>query len=69
MRDENVNCDGSGPHSMHLDVRVLPLPGSAALHLCQDCFNREMLWRIDRNRVLSAENRYPIPSWYTLPTI
>jgi hypothetical protein len=61
---DNPNCDGSGPHR-GMEVRVLPFPGGNLL-LCASCLERETRWRIERNRELSPDVRYPLPAWDSL---
>ena len=62
---QNPNCDGSGP-CRGTEVRVLPMGGDGNVILCQACFNREMIWRKYRNRGLSEEAKYVLPTWHKL---
>lgn len=65
---ENANCDGAGDGAGPCapgDVRVLPYPGGN-IHLCRRCYAREMHWRRERNRLLSAEAAFDLPKWETL---
>lgn len=63
---ENANCDGSGPH-FGREVRVLPTGGSNAI-LCRACYNREIAFRVERNRDLSPDSLFDLPTWTTLKT-
>lgn len=61
----NPNCDGSGPcHSGQ--VRVLPTGGDSNAILCRYCFNREIAFRVDRNRELSKDCQFKLPTWDSL---
>lgn len=66
-RVENWNCDGSGPHAAG-EVRSLPTGGDSNAILCRRCYEREMIWRRARNRELSADVRFSLPSWDSLKT-
>lgn len=70
------NCDGAGPHRGS-EVRKMRLgkPGEMAgnMILCRACWNRELSWRRQRNRELSAnpvqvspllvEQGFELPLW------
>lgn len=45
------------------EVRYLPLPGGAGLHVCRYHHGVEIAWRSRRNRELAADARYPLPTW------
>jgi len=65
---QNWNCDGSGPHSPGI-VKVLPLgssPDHGNLILCLACFNREMSYRRGRNKELSRDCAFQLPTWESL---
>lgn len=62
----NWNCDGSGPHHMSSEVRVLPLGGDGNLILCRACYRRELAWRIGRNRELAKDAAFSLPAWESL---
>jgi hypothetical protein len=61
----NWNCDGSGPHCAG-EVRVLPTGGDSNLILCKNCFNHEIAYREDRNKDLSKDARFKLPTWESL---
>ena len=63
MEIHNPNCDGGHCFSSRGEVAVLPLPGEANVHLCRACWVYEMRWRIERNRELAEDSRYPIPNF------
>ena len=68
MSATNPNCDGSGPCSFG-EVRVLPLgsePHHGNLILCRSCFNREIAFRQDRNKELSKDCAFNLPTWDSL---
>ncbi len=62
----NNNCDGSGPHSINPEVRVLPTGGDSNAILCFTCFLRELQFRKQRNKELSKESQFKLPSWESL---
>lgn len=62
---QNPNCDGSGPHKAG-EVRVLPTGGDSNGILCFACFNREMIFRRQRNFELSEDCKFAIPKWASL---
>jgi hypothetical protein len=59
------SCDGNGPHGGK-DIRVLPIGGDSNLLVCHYCFVREIDYRIERNRGLSNECKFDLPSWKNL---
>lgn len=59
---ENWSCGGSGPHQTG-DVRSLPLGGGSNLILCQFCWNRELVYRRERNESLDKSARFETPDW------
>ena len=61
----NDHCDGIGPHDPG-EVRALPLAGGANLHVCAVCYEREMIFRRDRNRRLHAGAQFALPTWAEL---
>ena len=61
----NPMCDGSGPCSFG-EVRVLPTGGDGNAILCRNCFNREIEYRVERNRDLSPDCRFALPAWGSL---
>ena len=64
----NNNCDGSGTHTPG-EVRVLPLgndPNHGNLILCRWCFNREIVFRKERNRELAKDCHFKVPDWQDL---
>lgn len=61
----NPNCDGSGP-CLSGPVRVLPTGGDSNAILCWSCFNREIAFRIERNRELSENCKFDLPEWGSL---
>lgn len=61
----NPNCDGSGPHTTQ-QVRVLPTGGDSNGILCRGCFNREISFRKERNRELSKDCQFKLPTWESL---
>lgn len=65
MTTTNYNCDGSGPHTAG-QVRVLPTGGDSNAILCRACYRREIAYRIERNRTLSAAAKYALPTWGSL---
>ena len=63
---QNPNCDGS--HCVYAigEVRLLPTGGDSNAILCRHCHNHEMNFRMIRNRELSKENQFKLPSWESL---
>ncbi len=71
MSDMNCNCDGSGPCILNGEVRVLPLSeerndSTSNAILCRLCFNREIAFRKDRNKELSEDCQFKLPTWDSL---
>lgn len=64
-RPTQDNCDGSGPH-ISGEVRLLPIGGDGNLILCVRCFNREMLYRSERNTELGDFAKYIPVRWEDL---
>lgn len=62
----NSNCDGSGPHSINPEVRVLPIGEDSNAVLCIACYDREIQWRQDRNLTTCSECKYDLPTWSSL---
>lgn len=65
----NPNCCGGHCLFDEGEVRVLPLgkiPDHGNLILCRYCFEHEMNYRRDRNRELSREAQFQIPTWDSL---
>lgn len=65
---QNPNCDGSGPCHPG-QVRVLPTgsqPHHGNMIICRACFNREIAFRKERNRELSKDCQFRLPTWETL---
>ena len=63
--DQQNNCDGSGPHEPG-DVRVLPTGGDGNMILCRNCYEREIRYRVDRNRELGDFAKFALPAWEAL---
>lgn len=61
---QNHNCDGGGPHKGK-QIRVFPAGDSNYL-LCRACFNREIAFRKERNRELSPDCAFKLPTWDSL---
>ena len=59
---DNPNCCGAGPHTPG-DVRVMPTGGGGNLILCRACWNRELIYRRERNRELADWARFDLPIW------
>jgi hypothetical protein len=62
----NPMCDGEHCFQREGEVRLLPYGGSGNLILCSSCFRHEMAWRLKRNRELSADCQFELPSWESL---
>lgn len=58
----NPNCDGAGPHYPG-QVRLLPTGGDGNAILCRNCFQKEMRYRLERNKELSERSQFEIPAW------
>jgi hypothetical protein len=63
---QNPNCDGSGPHALNPEVRVLPAGGESNLILCENCYAHEIAYRRSRNQSLSESAQFKLPEWKTL---
>lgn len=63
---KNPNCDNDKCHSSTGEVRVLPTGGDGNAILCFGCFLHEIAWRRERNRELSKECQFKLPSWESL---
>lgn len=64
--NHNNNCDGSHCATSQGDVRILSTGGAGNLILCQSCFDHELRWRRERNKRLSVEAQFSLPSWQSL---
>lgn len=65
----NPNCDGSGPHILNGQVRVLPTGGGGNAILCKLCYKRELAYRKERNRELLKQKTgtaFDLPAWESL---
>ena len=65
----NPNCDGGRCRSETGEVRMLPISingSNLILIVCRDCYAHEILWRIDRNKVLAADAAFDLPAWTDL---
>lgn len=60
---KNPNCDNDKCVSANGQVRVLPVGGQSNMILCRKCFDYEILYRRDRNRKLSKDCQFALPSW------
>lgn len=63
---KNPNCDNDKCTSETGEVRVLPTGGDSNAILCHACFNHEISFRKERNRDLSQDCRFRLPSWDSL---
>lgn len=61
----NQNCDGSGPCHPG-QVRVLPIDADSALIRCAYCYRREITHRRERNKQLTKDCQFALPSWDAL---
>lgn len=66
MRITNPNCDGAKCVFQHGQVRKLPTGGSSNAILCRACFERELVWRRERNRELEKSAQFDLPKWEEL---
>jgi hypothetical protein len=71
---QNPNCDGD--HCLYDwgKVRRLPAGGRAGynganLILCCSCYVNEIRWRTERNKELSPDVRWDLPSWNSLKVV
>jgi hypothetical protein len=63
---QNPNCDGARCTWSVGEVRVLPLGAGGNLILCHTCFAHEIRFRKERNKELSADARFDLPTWESL---
>jgi hypothetical protein len=63
---KNPNCDNDKCRSSTGQVRVLPTGGDGNAILCRACFDYELRWRRERNRELSKDCQFKLPSWDSL---
>lgn len=61
------NCDGD--HETKGEIRRLPISGGANALVCKACFERELIWRRDRNDSLSFTSRFSLPMWEELEVV
>lgn len=65
----NPDCDGSGPCSeIYREVKLLPTGGDSNAILCKNCFDREIKFRIERNKDLATDCQFQLPKWGNLET-
>jgi len=64
--NRNPNCDGDHCTWSVGEVRVLPLGGDGNLILCKTCFAHEIRFRKERNRELSTDAAFDLPTWESL---
>ena len=62
----NPNCDGGQCVSGLGEVRVLPTGGDSNAILCRTCYAHEMAFRRERNRELSKDYQFKLPTWESL---
>lgn len=62
----NPNCDGGNCVIETGEVRVLPTGGDSNAILCRACFAREIAFRRERNRELSSDCKFDLPTWDSL---
>lgn len=62
----NPMCDGEHCEKREGEVRLLPYGGSGNLILCNSCLGYELAWRLKRNRELSKDCQFALPSWDSL---
>lgn len=64
---QNPNCNHNKCMSPNGEVRILPIiSGKSNAIYCITCFNHEMKWRKERNRILPDYDQFPIPKWEDL---
>jgi hypothetical protein len=63
---KNPNCDNEMCRTETGEVRVLPSGGDSNLILCRACFNYEIFFRRDRNKYLSEDAQFDLPTWKEL---
>lgn len=59
----NPNCDGAQCRKPTGEVRRLPTGGGSNAILCRWCFQYEIEWRKERNRLLGDDNLFDLPAW------
>jgi len=59
-------CDGGYCDRNEGEVRVLPTGGEGNMILCFACYRAEITWRKQRNRELSPDCQFALPSWDSL---
>jgi hypothetical protein len=62
----NPNCDNDKCRQFNGQVRVLPTGGDSNAILCHTCFDYEIRFRRERNRELSDDCKFDLPSWDSL---
>ncbi len=65
----NPNCDGQESRptcSDNNEVRVLPYGGDGNLIVCRAHYEKEIAFRVSRNRELGADAQYDLPKWDSL---
>lgn len=60
----NPNCDGSGPHSSKLGVRLYPIGGGGNLILCHACWIRENHYAQQRGKESGCPENWSQPNWH-----
>lgn len=65
---KNPNCDGGWGENESGEVRRVPLPAGNA-NLCRECFDYEMDFRRERNKILSPSEQHPIREWDRLAIV
>lgn len=63
---KNPNCDNDKCTASNGQVRVLPTGGDGNAILCRACFEHELRFRRERNRDLSKDCQFKLPTWETL---
>jgi len=63
---QNPNCSGSRCWSSTGEVRILPTGGSSNAILCRACYEHEIAWRRDSNRMLAKDMAFAVPEWSEL---
>lgn len=69
MRVDYCDCHSNKPFPKPRHIKRLEIGGGAGVHLCQEGWKKEMLWRMDRNQELAPENRFDILPWETAPEL
>ena len=68
-RRYNPDCDGGQCRESTGEVRQLPFgatPDHGNVIVCRTCFEYEIRWRGERNRLLDPAVRFALPAWSTL---